>query len=210
MIGVSVKGAERAAANLKAAQQGVRDAQLAGTRRATVLVERALKREMTQPGVADAFWGKKGSAGDGLAVRSGRTRASVSGAAYRVGERVTGVVGSKEKHLKLHEDGGVVRGTSPKGYARIPTAAALTQAGVDRNAGQSIRAIPGAFLFTSKSGRLWAAVRTNRRLVLLYLLVKSVTLRARNIFSRIARSETPRVVEALRSEVALSVQRANS
>lgn len=239
MIGLSVKGADTVAARLRAARQGVLTAQEAGVRRATVLVERALKLELSHKAESDTFWGKKGAADDGLAVRTGRTRAGITGGgtSYRVGDRVVGAVGSRDRHLVDHETGATVRGTSPKGFARIPTAAAQTGAGVDRNAGRSIRDIPGAFLFRSHTGTLWAAVRTfgsgakqirgkDRRaaflsaqaghigaykggLMLLYLLVKSVRLRARHIFARVRREQEPRATEAMRSEVVLVVQQAN-
>lgn len=211
MIGLSVKGADKTIANLKGARAGIPVAQDRGVRRGVTIVERALKLEMNKKGQMDAFWGKKGDPGNGLATRTGRTHASITGNAFRVGERVVGVVGSKEQHLKLHEDGAVVKGTSPKGYARIPTAAAQTGAGVDRNAGRSIRDIPGAFLFQSKAGKLWAAVRSGKSaLQLLYLLVKSVTLKPRAIFARVRTQQTPSVVEAMRSEVTLVVNKANT
>lgn len=212
MIGVSVKGADRAAANLKTASREVLTAQEVGVRRSTALIERSLKLELSERGGQDAFWGKTGSPGSGLAVRTGRTRASVTGggASFRVGDRVVGVVGSKEVHLKLHEDGATVPGTSPRGYARIPTGAAQTGAGADRWAGTSIRNIPGAFLLQSKTGRLWAAMRSGNRLTLLYLLVKSVHLRARSIFQRISRKETPNVVAIMKQQISLVVNKANA
>jgi hypothetical protein len=212
VIGLSVTGADRAARNLARAKARVLTAQEAGVRRSTLMIERALKLEMTQAAEMDAFWGKKGSAGDGLSARTGRTRASVTGGgtSLRVGDRVVGAVGSKEKHLKLHESGGTVRGTSPQGYARVPTAAAQTGAGVDRWAGMSIRDIPGAFLMRSATGRLWAAMGAGNRLRFLYLLVKSVTLKPRHIFERVKRQNEPRVVELMRSEVAVVVREANS
>ena len=238
MIGMTVTGAERVAANLKGASAGAPGAQERGVRRGVSLIERALKREMSKAGEMDAFWGKQGAAGNGLAARTGRTLASITGSVFKVAERVVGAVGSKAPHLKLHEDGATVQGTSPGGYHRIATAAAKTGAGVDRNTGRSIRDIPGSFLFRSAKGSLWAAVRTFgsgakqisgkvRRaaffgaqaalvgatkggLVLLYLLVKSVTLRPRSIFARVRREQERPVVEAVRAEVSLVVQKANT
>lgn len=210
MIGLSVRGADKVASRLRGAARDVRSAQELGVRRGTLLVDRALKLELSEKGGQDAFWGKTGSPGDGLAVRSGRTRASVASNVFRYGDRVVGVVGSKEAHLKQHESGATVPGTSPRGYARIPTAAAQTPSGVDRNAGRSIRDIPGAFLFTSRTGKLWAAVRADKRLELLYLLVKQVRLRARRIFERTASRQTSHVADAMRSEVSLVVRRANA
>ena len=237
MMGVSITGTDKTLANLKGAKNSLPAAQERGVRKGVALVERALKLELSQKGEMDAFWGKQGSSGDGLAVRTGRTRAGITGATLRHGTEVVGVVGSKDKHLKDHEEGATIAGGSPGGFHRIPTAAAKTAAGVDRNAGRSIRNIPGAFLFRSSAGSLWAAVRTfgsgatmvrgkERRaafkesqaarvgastggLMLLYLLVRSVTLRGRNIFARVRREQQGPVVEAVGREVAVVVQRAN-
>jgi len=210
MIGVTVTGVDKVTKNLRGARAGTGPATARGVRMGVAIVERALKMEMTKKGEMDAFWGKQGAGDDGLAVRTGRTRASVTGAQFRSGDTYVGVVGSKEKHLKDHEDGATLQGTSPAGYHRIPTAAAKTPAGVDRNAGRSIRNIPGAFLFTSKAGNLWAAMRNNAGpLVLLYMLVKSITLRPRKIFARVRREQQAPVVEALRSQVSIVVAQAN-
>lgn len=238
MIGLTVTGGQRVADNLRTAKGALRSAQQSGVRRSVAIVQRALRTEMSEQGAMDPFWGKKGSRGDGLATRTGRTRASITGATFTVGERVVGVVGSKEPHLKQHEDGGTVRGGSPRGFNRVPTAAALTPAGVDRNAGRSIRDIPGTFLFRSARGHLWAAVRTygsgakmirgkqaranffsaqsgmvgktTGGLVLLYLLVRQITLKPRRIFDRVRKQSQPQVIETMRADVSLVVQRANA
>jgi len=213
MIGVTVNGARAVAANLKQASIDLRKAQDKGVMLASLSVERALKLEMTGAERRDPFWGRLGAPGDKLGRRSGRTVQSVTGGgrAYRVGPLVTAAVGSAEKHLKLHEDGATVRGTSPKGYNRIPTAAAQTGAGVDRWLGTSIRTIPGAFLFRSKAGKLWAAMRNGRGpLVLLYLLVREVVLRPRRIFSRVAVAQKPLVDRIIGAEISVAIAKANT
>lgn len=213
MIGVSVKGVEHVRGNLTRARAGVRTAQERGVVRSSLLVSRMLKLELSEPGGSDPFWGKTGSRGNGLAVRTGHTRAGITpgGNIIRIGDNVVAAVGSASQALKRHEAGGTFAGTSPAGYARIPTGAAKTAAGVDRNAGRSIRAIAGAFLRKSKSGKLWAAIRSSTGgLTLLYLLVKSITLKPRHIFQRTRDKAAPQVTALVGNAVSLVVQQANS
>lgn len=213
MIGVTVKGAQAVAAKLKAAETELRAAQDRGVALASAQVERALKTELTGAERRDVFWGRLGAAGNQLGVRSGHTRQSITGGGkvYRVGHLVTAAVGSAEKHLKLHEDGGTVKGTSPKGFARIPTAAAQTGAGVDRWLGTSIRNIPGAFLVRTMAGRLWAAMRNGKGpVVLLYLLVRQTLHRPRKIFARTAEAQKPVVDKLIGAQIAVAVAKANA
>lgn len=212
MIGVAVKGTEKVAARLaQLAEDGRRESEVA-MRKATLVVQRALALEMTAPEARDSFWGKVGAKGLGLSVRSGKTRASLTPGTrvFRTGTLLTGVVGSSEKHLRLHEDGGIISGTSPKGYLRIPTAAAQTSAGVDRYAGRSIRDIPGAFLMKAKSGNLWAALRRGKEVVLLYLLKKQVRMKPRRIFARTAQGTKLAVLELTHNSVSAVVRKANA
>lgn len=212
MIGVSVTGVQHVRGNLTRARTGIRTAQERGVAKSSLLVSRMLKLELSQPGGNDAFWGKTGSRGDGLAVRSGHTRAGITpgGSVIRMGDNVVAAVGSASEALKRHEKGGTFSGTSPKGFHRIPTREAQTAAGVDRNAGQSIRNIAGAFLVRTMSGRLWAAIAKGKSLVLLYLLVKSITLKPRHIFQRTRDKASPQVTALVGNAVALVVHEANS
>lgn len=212
MIGLTVNGVEKAVANLAGARREMPDANARGVAKSTLLGKRELQKQMTGPKTHDPFWGVRSASKEHLAVRSGLTRASLNPGTrvYVLGSQATGVVGSSQQHLLRQEDGGTFAGTSPQGYNRIPTRAAQTAAGVDRWAGISIRDIPGAFLLTSKAGKLWAAVRTARGFDLLYLLVKSVTLPARRIFGRVTERIRLEVVKNSDGEVAAVVRRANS
>lgn len=210
--GVTIGGVARVQGNLVRTGARLYAAQEAGVKRGSALLSRMLKEEMTADAVSDPFWGKMGASGDGLAVRSGKTRASVTGGgtAIRIGNRVTAAVGSSERHLVDHEKGGVFGGKSPRGFHRIPTAAAKTAAGVDRYLGQSIRDIAGSFLVRTLGGRLWAAVSQGRgRVTLLYLLARTITLKPRRIFARVSAKAAPQVDGALRLEVATTVQQGN-
>jgi hypothetical protein len=212
MIGVSVKGAQKAVRNMAGAAKNVAVESRRAMVKSVALVRRLLTTELTAPESRDAFWGKVGAKGSGLSVRSGKTRASLSAGTriYQNGATLIGVVGSAEKHLRLHEDGGTISGTSPKGYLRIPTAAAQTGAGVDRYAGRSIKDIAGAFLFKSKRGNLWAAIRRGKSLTLLYLLKKSAYMKPRRIFARTRDSSRPQVLELTRGAIRTVVQKANA
>ena len=211
MLGVAVRGSERVSGKLKAAGDDIKRGTEKSMRQATLLVRGRLVQSMTAPERRDSFWGKVGAA-TGLSVRSGKTRASLTPGTrvYRTGTTVVGVVGSREKHLRLHEDGGVVRGGSPKGYLRIPTAQAQTAAGVDRWAGRSSRDIPGAFLMKSKRGNLWVAVSRGGKLVLLYLLKKSVKMKARRVFARARDASREDVKRATADMVTATVRKANA
>lgn len=212
MIGVSVQGADRVRANLARGSSRLRSGQEAGVKRASILVSRLLREEMTQDAVSDPFWGKRNSGGDGLSVRTGHTRASVTGGGtiFRVGTSVMAAVGSAMKHLLDHERGGTFSGSSPRGFHRIPTAAAQTAAGADKYAGRSILDIQGSFLMRSLGGRLWAAINNGKRAVtLLYLLVRSITLKPRRLFARTSAKAAPQVVGGLRLEVSAAVAEAN-
>lgn len=213
MIGLTVNGVDRTARNLSEAKRDLPSATQRGVAKSTLLARRELTKQMTGPKKSHPFWGVQSSSKEHLTVRSGLTRASLTPGTrvFVSGDTVTGAVGSSQKHLLDHESGGTFPGKSPKGYARIPTAAMQTPGGVDRLSGASIRSIPAAFLFTSKTGKLWAAIKgRGKELVLLYLLVKSVTLPARRIFGRVTDRIRPEVNRNLGSEVTTLVRKANS
>lgn len=212
MIGIAASGAEKTHRNLAGAARALPSEQAKAVLRASRIVEIELKKEMTAARQMDPFWGVKGGAGDGLAVRSGLTRASVQGGGriYRSGDTVSAAVGSAQKHLKDHEDGATLSGKSPAGYHRIPTREAQTGAGVDRYAGRSIRDIAGAFLIRTKAGKLWAALARAGRVSLLYLLVKIIRLRPRRIFHRVNERTRPKAVAEVQAGVTAVVNKANA
>lgn len=212
MIGIAVKGAEKVAKKLDQAQKDTRTAQERMVSRASILVSDALRAEMSERQQEDPFWGATGAAGDGLAARTGKTRASVTGGGrvLRHGNTVIATVGSPQRHLKDHEDGGTFSGKSPKGFHRIPTREAQTAGGQDRYAGRSIRDIEGAFLIRSKTGRLWAALARARFVTLLYLLVRTIKLRPRRIFHRVNERTKPKAVAVGRAEMTSVVNKANA
>lgn len=164
-------------------------------------VERSLKRNaLTGQKGSHPLFGVTGAAGDTLGVRSGRTRNSIVARVLDTPGGVVGVVGSPERHARLHEHGGTVTGAP---YLRIPTREMQTGAGVDRMAGRSARSIAGAFLLKSKAGNLWIAMRgRGRELVLLYLLKRQVTFRPRRMFQRTLERSRAFIRQEFRNAVA--------
>lgn len=169
---------------------------------ATVMVEADLKRNaLTGTKGRDPFWGVTGASGSALGVRSGHTRRSIARAVFTLPPAaVVGTIGSPLPQMKLHEQGGTVQG---KPWLRIPTAVMQTAAGVDRLAGRSARTLPNTTIIKSRKGALWIAeVGTPRsRLaaelngvpLLLYKLVRSVTLRPRRIFTETLKRNRPKL-----------------
>jgi hypothetical protein len=85
---------------------------------------------------------------------------------------------------KTLEEGGTIRPTKSK-FLRIPLAfgGALTAQGVDRNAGRSLRDVPGFKVWPSKAGNLIIWNVTKKKPVPWYILKTSVFIRARWWFS---------------------------
>jgi hypothetical protein len=228
VIGVAVRGAERVMGRLAQAASDMHAETDRAMRLATLVVRRRLGLELTGAEARDGFWGRVGAPGNKLSARSGKTRASLTPGTrvYRTGNLLVGVVGSGEKHLRLHEDGGTISGTSPKGYLRIPTAEAQTPGGSDRYTGRSIKDIPGAFLIRSATGKLWAVTeaggrsrratvgglvgKAGRHFNFLYLLVKRVTVKPRRIFARVRDESRPQVLELTQGRVTAMVRKANA
>lgn len=216
MIAVTVKKRGRFVTNPEGVKHDIQTAAERGMFKGWQSVRKSIREKMSIPGTRHPFWGRIGSA-DGLMVRTGKTRASLTPAfrPLRIGNRVTASVGSPDQHVLDLEEGGTVSAGS--GWFRIPTAAAQTAAaGVDRWAGMSIRDIPGAHLYRNQiTHRLWAyqvepgALGTGKHR-LLYLLTKSVTRKGRHIFARTAAEQAPVVAAAMGREVSLAVQKANS
>ena len=207
MISISQNGLQNVERNLRRMGSGVRQETRAAVERAVRTVEADLKRVgLTGQKGQSAIFGVTGAAGDRLGVRSGRTRRFVTARVLDVGPTVVGVVGSPEKHMRLHEEGGTVHGSQ---YLRIPTRRAQTGVGVDRYAGMSIRNIPGAFLIRGSSGKLWAAVREAGNLQFLYLLVRQVRMRARRVFAKTLDRNRPAINAELSKAVTRIVARGN-
>lgn len=187
MIGFQVRGAERVAANLARAAADAKQLPAQQLMRAGLLVQRELRARVSAPGFSDQFWGRQGGVGATMTGRSGKTRQRiVVGPVLQMplpggGSVGTIHVGSPDPHMALQETGGVIQGQQ---YLRIPTAAAQTAAGVDVNAGRSVRGLAGYFVIRTRTGNLWIVRDRGGRVVdFMYLLKRSVRIRARRIFA---------------------------
>jgi len=201
VISLEVKGLSQAQARLAA---GVREMPGLGervVRSLSILMRRKLVERMSAPLHTSPFWGRTSPPGLAyLGVRSGQSRDRISpgGIIFRRGKEITSSVGSPDRHVAFLEKGGTIFGHQ---FLRIPTAAAQTPAGVDRNAGVSIRSLKDVFLMRSRTGPLWAVRQVGKRnrgaphargaregprggskLEFLYLLKRSVKQRGRFIF----------------------------
>jgi len=152
--------------------------------RAGLLVQRELRALVSAPGGFDPFWGKTSGTLATMTGRSGKTRQriAVGPVLEAPGGHALIAVGSPDPHMALQERGGTVSG---KQFLRIPTALAQTAAGVDINVGRSVRGLPGYRVIRTGSGNLWIVRDGGRgqRPDFMYLLKRSVHIRARRIFS---------------------------
>jgi hypothetical protein len=196
-------GRATARARMKRLPPALRAAQSQAMTRAVVMVEADLRaNSFTGKKGSDAFWGVTGASGDALGARSGHTRRSIVSRTFvgAGGTAVTGTVGSPLPQMKVHEHGGVVRG---KPWLRIPTKVMQTPAGVDALAGRSARTLPNTRVITSKRGNPWiveVGTPRSRRAseiqgfpLMLYMLVRQVTLRPRRMFAASLKRMRPKV-----------------
>ena len=171
--------------------------------RAVRMVEADLKKNsFTGKKGNDAFWGVTGATGDALGVRTGHTRRSIVARTFvgSAGTSVTGTIGSPLPQMKLHEEGGTIHG---KPWLRVPTKIMQTPAGVDVLTGRSARTLPNTTVIKSKAGNPWIVeVGTARSKLaqefqgfplMLYMLVKSVKMRARRPFAKCIERMRPKV-----------------
>jgi len=209
VIGAQVFGADRVALRLQKLGVDLDRAEKSIAVRGSLLARKHLVAHLSGKGGRDPFWGKTSPSGAFLGGRTGQTRQRLSpgGLAVKHGARWQAAVGSPDAHVAFHEKGGTIQGRQ---FLRIPTAAAQTGGGQDRNAGRSIRDIPGSYLFRSKAGKLWAAVNdASGEQSLLYLLVRSITYRGRGIFATVEREVQPLVRALGNAEVKIVTAAAN-
>lgn len=210
MIATKIIGVDRVLAKLERAGVEMDRAEMNTVRQGSIILRRALVQHLSGRAPSDPFWGKGSPSGAFMGARTGQSRSRLSpgGLAVKQGNRWSAAVGSPDKHVAFQEQGGTIQGRQ---FLRIPTRAAQTAGGMDRNAGRSIRDIPGSFLMRSRAGNLWAAVRASGDSVptLLYMLVRSVTQRARGIFATVRREIEPQIAALGRVEVAAVVRHAN-
>jgi hypothetical protein len=211
VVTVVVKGADKALANLDAAIRDMPRIQERAVSKASVLLSKETRLQLTGQKGNDTFFGVTGAPAPHLGVRTGQTRSRITpgGIVFRHGNTVFSVVGSPDRHVLKHEEGGTILGRQ---FLRIPLAAAQTPAGAERGefAGRSLRDVPGVFLRRSKAGNLlaWRSIGGGK-LEALYLLVRSVTLPARGMFKAVRERVTPEVNAIVGGEVAVLTRKAS-
>lgn len=190
-MAVIVRGLSECERNLKAASAQANVAAQRSVAAGGMLVLRELKQRMSGAPGQSAFWGRTGGQGDTLGARTGGTRNRLQGGKVMgSGDSWWTAVGSPDQYVKRAEEGGSL---STGSFFRIPTAAAQTGAGVDRLMGKSFRGVSGGYLFRSKAGNLWGAVRSGTKSTLMYLFRKGITIRGRHVFAGTCAASEPRV-----------------
>lgn len=208
-------GVQKVIANLDRAAREMPGALERGVSRASILTRREVVRQLSGEGDTDPFFGKKGARSPFLGHRTGLTRSHITpgGQVFRSGDTVFSAVGSPDKYVKLHEEGGTIQGRQ---FLRIPLASAQSGSGAERQefAGRSLRDIPGVFLRRSRSGKLFAMREAggarSRRVEFLYLLVRSVRMPARHMFETVRDRVAPAVNALVGGEVSVVTRKANN
>lgn len=156
MITLQVRGLDETIQHLEnGAGRFANDVMFAAIQELTLRARRELQRGMSGATVDRGFWGRGSPPGPIIGVRSGELRRSISpGVVYRAGPVVTGAVGTNAKQMAALETGETISPTSGR-YLRIPTKYAQTPAGVDRNAGRSMRDVPNTSVHRSRAGNLF-------------------------------------------------------
>lgn len=210
-IGITLRGVKEAERRYAQAVKETGTAIERAVSRSSLLLSRETRLQLSGRGSSDSFLGKRGAPAPLLGVRSGATRVRITpgGRVYRSGNTYFSAIGSADRYMKMHEEGGTITGNK---FLRIPLAAAQTPAGVDREAGHSLRSVPGIFFIRSKGGNLFAVRKASRRsrMEFLYLLKPSVTIPARRPFATVRDRVAPQVSALTGGEVAVVMQRANN
>lgn len=212
--GVRVIGADRTIVNLRGAVQSVDDNNRDLVVKGSILARNLLVKRLTGKKGWDKFWGATSPKGAYLGGRTGQTRQRISPggrtAAYRVGTRWQASVGSPDRHVLLHDQGGTVQ---PPHY--IPTAAAQRRSGTLKFQHDQV---PGGFVWPNQkqlAGKLagrkrWVSWKRGRRLELLFLIHdKPVVHRKRGIFDAVSRELNPQIRELGRVSSQAVVRRGN-
>lgn len=205
LISISVQGVEALKSQLAQMEADLKRARIAGMEQATIATRDELFKAMSGVAIPDPFWGVKSPPGNVLAARSGHTRNALTpGRVWTIADVTFGAVGHDEPHVAALETGETIRPKTGQ-YLRIPTANALTPAGVDRWTGTSIRTIPGARLVRTKRGNLWAVRDVggpqSRAIEFLYLLVRSVKLPEKRIFATVRGIMEPKIATIFEAKI---------
>src|SRR3990170_2390768 len=112
MIAVITRGAMEAATRLDLAVRKTGVALERAVARGSILLSRETRLQLRGKGEDDPFLGRKGAPAPFLGSRSGFAagRITPGGRVFRSGNMVFSVVGSPDRYVKFHEEGGTISG----------------------------------------------------------------------------------------------------
>ena len=189
--------------------------------RGSMLVRNLIVMRLSAPKGWDPFWGPKSPMGNLLASRSGDTRKHISPggveAAFKIGPgRWVASVGSPDRHMLLHEYGGVIMPTVSK-FLTIPTAAVLRPGSGTPLYPQGARSLTDTFVWpnskqVSLAGkRKWIAKSDGGELKLLYMLHPGpINERPRHIFRDSQKEAEPLIAEIGSAQMKIATVKANA
>jgi hypothetical protein len=200
-------GGQQAEQQLGRIAQGMPGAIFNGVSRGTTLIRNMLFDGMSAKPIAGGFFGVMSPPAPMIAVRTGHTRSRLSQRVTRSGNVWIGSVSHPEEHVRDMEEGGTFSGKSPGGFHRIPTAWALTGAGVDRNMGRSMRGVQGYAVFKSKRGNLFIWRVDVKPIEPWYLLKEQVTRDPKRLFHSVGVRAQPVCAMLFAGEISLHITR---
>lgn len=215
MITLRIVNAERTMERLRKASTAVGATLAATVRDEALRTGREIREYLAGPRVSDSFWGTQPGKAPYITRRTANTARALVGGDEVVRIQTTSgtlyraVVGHPARYVAALEAGDR-RGS---GNARIPTAAAMTDAGVDRMAGRSVRGRPEFKLVVLKGRdgkrRAWIVSfkgeGRRRKMVLMYLIKRVERFQPRGMFKRAAANADRRMPANLRARVQRTV-----
>jgi phage gpG-like protein len=182
---IRVIGYNEASERIRATARGISKEKFDGVRKATLIMERAVKRELT---------------GGALNVGRGMLRRSFTSGTFAVGDDVQGVVGSPARYAAIHETGGEIR---PKGRAlAIPLHPSAKYAKPRDFSDLFIVKTAGKIFLARNAGG-----KRSSRVDFMYLLVPRVRMPARRYLTKAQESSQSEVVAAVGGQIASAIAR---
>ncbi len=185
-IKATVVGVAETNEQLKALKRKIPFKTIDGIRKATLLVERQIKENLT--------------GGNPLRVQGGILRASYSSRVFNVASGVRGIVGSPVKYAAIHEHGGTIR---PK------RAKALTVPIAPEAKRRSARDFPDLFIWKhheGEGGAFLAQPIPGGGFKLMYQLRSSVFIPPRRYISKAMRVTGPKVLALVGNKIGQVIQ----
>ena len=198
---------EREFTDFEAAADDILKSLAAAPDRAAKRVSQDLMKALQRvaKGLADKHgtpWTPGEQTGDTLHARSGKGMASIAQSIRVSGSTLDALTGSIDTgDMTIHETGGTITARNSK-YLAIPLPDALDARGLPIM--PSARDWPGTFVQRSRAGNLIIFQRKGRRIIPLYVLKPSVTIRPRLRMEEAVQGEMPwfqeRLIDALVKE----------